>query len=117
ASLERQRLWRAVHLVGRAGPPGGVERPKEFTDNEPLTEQKAVEYAKERFTRIDKDALQHRLTMDDPTAFTRPSTLELPAVRMDADLYQYAGHEGAYAMRNLLSASCAAERQAAGGVR
>ena len=67
----------------------------------------------ERFTRLDKNTLQYRVTVDDPTTFTRPWTIELPAVRMDAEIYEYACHEGNYAMRNLLSASRAAERQAA----
>jgi hypothetical protein len=71
----------------------------------------------ERFSRIDGDTLQYRLTVDDPTTFTRPWTIELPAVRIDGEIYEYACHEGNYAMRNLLSASRAAERQAGGGVR
>ena len=67
----------------------------------------------ERFTRTDKDTLVYRVTVEDPTTFTRPWTIEMPAVRMDADIYEYACHEGNYGLRNLLSASRAAERQAA----
>jgi hypothetical protein len=67
----------------------------------------------ERFTRIDRDTLQYRVTIDDPTTFTRPWTIELPAARMDGDIYEYACHEGNYGMRNLLSASRAAEREEA----
>ncbi|MEQ1870400.1 MAG: hypothetical protein ABL961_10295 [Vicinamibacterales bacterium] len=67
----------------------------------------------ERFTRTDKDTLTYRATIEDPTTFTKPWTIEMPAVRLDADIYEYACHEGNYGMSNLLSASRAAEKEAA----
>jgi hypothetical protein len=67
----------------------------------------------ERFTLTDKDTLVYRVTIEDPTTYTRPWTIEMPAVRLDADIYEYACHEGNYGLRNLLSASRAAEREAA----
>jgi hypothetical protein len=68
----------------------------------------------ERFRRIDGKGLRYEVTIDDPKTFTRPWTAALnlqPAVEM----YEYACHEGNYAMRNMLSAARAAERAAAGG--
>jgi hypothetical protein len=88
-----------------------------FTDRTVFRGSSENLHLTERFTRIDNDTLQYRVTVDDPTTFTRPWTIELPAVRMDEEIYEYACHEGNYAMRNLLSASRAAERQAAGGAR
>jgi hypothetical protein len=67
----------------------------------------------ERFRRIDKDTLLYQVTLEDPTTYTRPWTIELPAARMDGDIYEYACHEGNYGMYNLLSASRAAEKEAA----
>ncbi len=68
----------------------------------------------ERFRRIDGKGLRYEVTVDDPKTFTRPWTAALnlqPAVEM----YEYACHEGNYAMRNMLSGARAAERTAAGG--
>src|SRR5256885_16767434 len=84
-----------------------------FTNNTAFRGASENLHLTERFTRIDNDTLQYRVTVDDPNTFTRPWTIELPAVRMDAEIYEYACHEGNYAMRNLLSASRVAEKQAA----
>jgi len=68
----------------------------------------------ERFRRVDGKGLRYEVTVDDSKTFTRPWTAALnlqPAVEM----YEYACHEGNYAMRNMLSAARAAERAAAGG--
>jgi hypothetical protein len=48
----------------------------------------------ERLTRIDADTVIYRFTIDDPTAFTRPWTGEIPFVNSDGLLYEYACHEG-----------------------
>jgi hypothetical protein len=67
----------------------------------------------ERFSRLDKDTLLYQVTIQDPTTFTRPWTIELPATRLDGDIYEYACHEGNYALPNLLSASRKAEKDLA----
>jgi hypothetical protein len=67
----------------------------------------------ERFRRIDNDTLLYQVTIDDPTTYTKPWTIELPAARMNENIYEYACHEGNYGMTNLLSASRAAEKEAA----
>jgi hypothetical protein len=56
----------------------------------------------ERFTRIDAKTLRYQFTIEDPSTWTRPWTAEYawPATR---DLmYEYACHEGNYAMGNIL---------------
>jgi hypothetical protein len=69
----------------------------------------------ERFTMLDKDTLQYTATIDDPGTWTRPWTLSFPWKREPVyGMFEYACHEGNYAMRNMLSASRAAE---AGGSR
>jgi len=69
----------------------------------------------ERFRRVDRDTLLYQVTIQDPTTFTRSWTIEIPAARLDGGIYEYACHEGNYGMSNLLSASRAAEKEAAEG--
>jgi hypothetical protein len=69
----------------------------------------------ERFTLIDKDTLQYTATIDDPGTWTRPWTLTFPWKREPVyGMFEYACHEGNYAMRNILAISRAAEKEAAG---
>jgi hypothetical protein len=68
----------------------------------------------ERFTRVDADTLEYRLTADDPQTWTAPWTLLLPLQRDDAyEVFEYACHEGNRAMANILSGARAEERAAA----
>jgi hypothetical protein len=59
----------------------------------------------ERFTRVDPATLEYTITVEDPTTFTRPWTAVIPISRLpdDTQIYEYACHEGNYAMSNLLS--------------
>jgi hypothetical protein len=59
----------------------------------------------ERFTRINADTLEYRITVDDPQTFMRPWTAVIPISRLadGTQIYEYACHEGNYAMRNLLN--------------
>src|SRR5688572_27742471 len=69
----------------------------------------------ERFTMLDANTLQYTATIDDPGTWTRPWTLSFPWKRQPIyGMFEYACHEGNYAMRNMLSASRAAEKEAAG---
>jgi hypothetical protein len=64
----------------------------------------------ERFTMMDANTLQYSATIDDPGTWTRPWTLSFPWKREPVyGMFEYACHEGNYAMRNMLSASRAAE--------
>jgi hypothetical protein len=64
----------------------------------------------ERFTMLDKDTLQYTATIDDPGTWTKPWTLSFPWKREAVyGMFEYACHEGNYAMRNMLSASRAAD--------
>ena len=64
----------------------------------------------ERFTMLDAKTLQYTATIDDPGTWTRPWTLSFPWKREPVyGMFEYACHEGNYAMRNMLSASRAAE--------
>ena len=60
----------------------------------------------ERFTRTAADTLVYEATVDDPQTWVKPWTLRIPLARgHDPHLFEYACHEGNYAMRNILSAA------------
>jgi hypothetical protein len=67
----------------------------------------------ERFTRTGPDTILYRFTMEDPSTFTAPWTGELPFMRIDEEIYEYACHEGNYALANILSGERAREREEA----
>ena len=68
----------------------------------------------ERLTRTDPDTIQYEFTVDDPTAFTRPWSGELPIRKSQEGVFEYACHEGNYSMKNALAGARAAEKSAAG---
>jgi hypothetical protein len=57
----------------------------------------------ERFRRVDANTINYRFTVDDPTTFTAPFSGEIPFRAMDELIYEYACHEGNYALSNVLS--------------
>jgi len=65
----------------------------------------------ERFTRIADNAIQYEATINDPKTFTASYTISLPITHDPGyQLFEYACHEGNYAMRNRLSAARAEEK-------
>jgi len=65
----------------------------------------------ERFTRTGPETILYRFTMEDPETFTAPFTGELPFTRIDEMIYEYACHEGNYAMTNILQGERSKERR------
>jgi hypothetical protein len=57
----------------------------------------------ERFSLLDANTIQYRFEVDDPTAFTRPWKGELTWSRSDGPIFEYACHEGNYALVDLLN--------------
>jgi hypothetical protein len=67
----------------------------------------------ERFTRRNADALEYSVTVDDPRTWTRPWTVAFTLTRDPGYvMYEYACHEGNYAIANILRGFRAAERAA-----
>jgi hypothetical protein len=64
----------------------------------------------ERFTRASPDMILYEFTVDDPASFTKPWTAQIPMVKMDGPLLEYACHEGNYAMAGMLGGARAAEK-------
>ena len=58
----------------------------------------------ERFRRIGADEIEYTITVEDPKTFTQPWTAVIPIARLPegTQIYEYACHEGNYAMPNLL---------------
>ena len=65
----------------------------------------------ERLTRVDRDVLMYEYTMNDPAVWARPWTVQVPMMRSQEPIYEYACHEGNYAMPNLLSVARAEEKR------
>jgi hypothetical protein len=49
--------------------------------------------------------------VNDPTTWTKPWTVQVPMVKSEEPLYEYACHEGNYGLTNLLSAARAVEKE------
>jgi hypothetical protein len=64
----------------------------------------------ERFSMLDAETLLYRFEVNDPTAFTQPWKGELTMSRAPGPIYEYACHEGNYALPNLLRGYRAGER-------
>jgi hypothetical protein len=67
----------------------------------------------ERFTRVGPNQIVYRVTMDDPTTFAAPWTAELAFNKLDEQIFEYACHEGNYALSNVLGGERAKEKREA----
>jgi hypothetical protein len=65
----------------------------------------------ERFTRVDAITLRYEYTVDDPQTFTKPWTAVLPMTKVNERLYEYACHEGNYALPDILRGARFQEKQ------
>ena len=59
----------------------------------------------ERFTRIGPRTINYEFTINDPMTFSDQITAVVPMSKIDAQLYEYACHEGNYGMGNMLRAA------------
>jgi hypothetical protein len=64
----------------------------------------------ERFTRTDSGSLLYQFTAEDPATWVARWTAELPFSRIDAQMFEYACHEGNQGMVGILSGARAQER-------
>jgi hypothetical protein len=65
----------------------------------------------ERFTRIDDGTLLYRFTIEDPATWTKPWTGEYTWPATDAQIYEYACHEGNYALTDILKGARLREKE------
>jgi hypothetical protein len=67
----------------------------------------------ERFSRTSPTAISYSLTIDDPATWTAPLTMRYTLARDDQyGVYEYACHEGNYALQNILKGARVQERLA-----
>ncbi len=64
----------------------------------------------ERFTRISETELQYQITSDQPDTFSAPFTREIIFDYSEQPIYEYACHEGNYALPNILRGARTQER-------
>jgi hypothetical protein len=67
----------------------------------------------ERFTRVSPQQILYQFTVEDPTTFSQPFSGELPMNYTPERLYEYACHEGNYALPGILAGAREEERAAA----
>jgi hypothetical protein len=65
----------------------------------------------ERFTRIDADTIKYEFTVIDPNSYTQPWSAMVPWQRIPGPLFEYACHEGNYALPNILAGARAEEKE------
>jgi hypothetical protein len=67
----------------------------------------------ERFQRVDKNTILYRATIDDPESYTQPWTIEYPFLSTPGPVFEYACHEGNYAMTDIMGGARKMEAQPA----
>jgi hypothetical protein len=107
--------WAIREVVGKVA--ASLSKPRTSTARPPppTRERAALRWRttsrRERFTRINADTINYEATIDDPVVFTRPWRVAYPLKRSPKYvIYEYACHEGNYALANLLSGSQAEQR-------
>ncbi|MDP2282820.1 MAG: hypothetical protein Q8L06_01680, partial [Pseudohongiella sp.] len=63
----------------------------------------------ERFTRVSDEVIQYEFTVTDPENYTQPWSGIMPMNKTDDPLFEYACHEGNYAMPGILAGARRAE--------
>jgi hypothetical protein len=66
----------------------------------------------ERYTRVSPDFINWAITVEDPKTWTRPFTFMIRLKKTDGLIYEYACHEGNYAMTGILAGARAEEARA-----
>ena len=84
-----------------------------FTQNTSLRGSSPKLHLVERLQRVDANSLLYEFTVDDPTTWTKPWTAQVPMVKADGLIYEYACHEGNYGMFGILSGARAIDKKAA----
>ena len=67
------------------------------------------------FTRIAPNKLSYQFTVEDPSTYTQPFSGEVAMNTTKGQVYEYACHEGNYALTGMLAGARAEEKQAAAG--
>ena len=66
----------------------------------------------ERLTRASAGEIAYEFRVEDPVHYTRPWKAEMTLSALDGQIYEYACHEGNYAMTGILAGARAKEAEA-----
>ncbi len=91
-----------------------VVETRNYSNRSDLSHNRA-ELNVERFTRIGDRQLRYQLTSNDPSTYSTPYTREIIFDYSDGDIYEFACHEGNYALPNMLRGAREEERRASLG--
>jgi hypothetical protein len=69
----------------------------------------------ERFTRIAKDEILYEFRVEEPAAYTQPWSGQIPMHATKGPMYEYACHEGNYALKDILAGARQEEKKAESG--
>ena len=83
-----------------------------FSDSPALSGADSNLRVVERFQRIDEDTLQYSFTVEDETVWQKPWGGDYPWPASDNKVYEYACHEGNYAIGNIMRGARLLEREA-----
>jgi hypothetical protein len=86
-----------------------------FTDKESFRGATRDVKVTERLRRVSPDTIEYRFTVEDPQAFTQAFSGEIAMHRTDQLMYEYACHEGNYALPGILAGAREQEKLAAAG--
>ncbi len=106
---ERIELW---HGDARGWWEGDtlVVQSRNFSDKSLFRGAGANRVFTERYTRIADDVLEYQFTVEDPTTWETPWTAVINYTASEDPIFEYACHEGNYALMGILSGARAAER-------
>ena len=65
----------------------------------------------ERFTRMDGDTLQYEFRVEDPATWTKPWAVSMTMARTEQPMFEYACHEGNYALEGVLKGARYQDKQ------
>jgi len=105
------RLWMG-DSVGRWEGDTLVVDTTNFTDKTRFRGSTENLHVVEKFTRVDSKTLLYRFTIEDPDTWLRPWTGEYSWPATDAKMYEYACHEGNYALTDILKGARLREKEA-----
>ena len=90
-----------------------VVESKNFNDKRRFQGSSAELQVVERFTRVAEDRIRYEFTVHDPTTWAVPWSVEVPLLKTEGPMFEYACHEGNKDLRHLLEIYRNLERQTA----
>ena len=82
-----------------------------FTDQTTFRGSSENLHVIERFQRADANSILYKVSIDDPTTFSKIWTMEYPFVASPGPIYEYACHEGNYALTDILGGARKSDAQ------